>query len=443
MTTLLARDRQAVWHPYTQHQTEQLPIAISRAEGAYLFDQEGKAYLDLVSSWWLNIHGHAHPEIAKAIYQQALQLEQVIFAGFTHEPAVAVAEQLLKLLPAKDGRAYSKVFYSDNGSTAVEVALKMAYQYWYNQGETKRSRFLAFSGGYHGDTFGAMAVSGSSNYAKAFADLLFEVDYAPYPATWLADAAVDEKEEEALQWIEKYFAQYRHEMAAVIIEPLIQGASGMRLCRPSFLKRLEDLAKHYEVLTIYDEVMTGFGRTGANFACERAGTQPDIICLAKGLTGGFLPLAVTVCQEAIYQAFLNPSIEFALLHGHSFTANPLGCAAALASLKLLADQESKAQRVMIENTHQQMLASLVGHPGVENLRYCGTLAALDLKAETSYGSALTRNIRQAAMERGFLIRPLGKVAYFLPPYCITEAELRNAYQALIEIIEHLVIKEKI
>jgi len=430
MTTLLERDQITIWHPFTQHQTAPLAIPIARGEGAYLFDTQGRPYLDLISSWWVNIHGHAHPAIAKAIYQQALQLEHVIFAGFTHEPAVAVAEQLLSLLPA----GFTKIFYSDNGSTAVEIALKMAYQYWFNQGE-RRHRFLAFQGGYHGDTFGAMSVGQSSNCYQPFSNLLFAVDFAPYPATWLGDEQSAEKEKEALHWIENYLNQYGNKTVAVIIEPLIQGTSGMRLCRPDFLRALQDLVHQHETLIIYDEVMTGFGRTGATFACEKAKTIPDIICLAKGLTGGFLPLAVPACHEHIYEAFLSEEMDQALTHGHSYTANPLGCAAALASLELLGSEATIQQIAMIEATHQEMLSQLSSVAGIEKRRHCGTLAAFDLAIQADYGSSASRNWRELFMKLGLIIRPLGKTVYLLPPYCIQPDDLRAAYQKMKEVLE--------
>lgn len=434
MTTLSVRDQKAIWHPFTQHKTAPLSIPIVRGEGAYLFDAEGKAYLDLISSWWVNIHGHANPMIAKAIYDQALCLEQVIFAGFTHKPAIVLAEKLLALLP----EGFSKVFYSDNGSTSVEVALKMAYQYWRNQGEN-RHRFLAFSGGYHGDTFGAMSVGQSSKYYQAFSDLLFEVDFAPFPATWQNDALCLEKENEALQWIEEYLDQHAEETVAFILEPLIQGASGMRVCRVEFLQNLEKLLHRHGVLMIYDEVMTGFGRTGAFFACEKAKTQPDIICLSKGLTGGFLPLAATVCREEIYQAFLQEDIDHALMHSHSFTANPLGCASALASLTLLNNENTRLQQDQMIRMHQNMLDELESLKGIEKLRQCGTLAAFDVAVETPYGSKLSQKWRSLFMERGLLIRPIGKTIYFLPPYCISQKDLKRAYSDMIEILTNFIL----
>jgi adenosylmethionine-8-amino-7-oxononanoate aminotransferase len=437
MTTLLQRDQKTIWHPFTQHQTSPLPLPVARGEGAYLFDTEGKAYLDLISSWWVNIHGHAHPLIARAIYEQALQLEHVMFAGFTHEPAVALAEKLLALLPA----GFSKVFYSDNGATSVEIALKMAYQYWRNRGEKQRRRFLAFSGAYHGDTFGAMAVGQSSKFYKPFADLLFAVDFAPYPVTWQGDKDVAEKEKTALAFIEDYLKQQGKEVAAVIIEPLIQAANGMQICRPEFLSALDVLLRSHGILIIYDEVMTGFGRTGVNFACEKAQTKPDLICLSKGITGGFLPLAATICQEAIYEAFLSEDIDRALIHGHSYTGNPLGCAAGLASLELLQNETTQQQIRYIEASHGELSRRLQALEGVEKVRTCGTLLAFDVRTQVGYGSLLSQNWRAIFMERGLLIRPLGRVIYLLPPYCITKEDLQRAYRDILAVLEELVLPE--
>jgi adenosylmethionine-8-amino-7-oxononanoate aminotransferase len=424
--TLSTRDTNAIWHPFTQHQMAPMPIPLVSGKGAYLFAQDGQRYLDLISSWWVNIHGHAQADIAQAIYDQALQLEHVIFSGFTHEPAVAVAEELLGLLPA----AFNKVFYSDNGSTAVEIALKMAYQFWHNQGQSQRKRFIAFDHAYHGDTFGAMAVGKKSGFFPVFEELLFKVDTIPYPATWHADKEVVDKEEQVLTQLAAHLAQYGHETAALIVEPLVQGASGMNMCRPEFLQRVEQLLKTHQVLIIYDEVMTAFGRTGETFACLRAKTTPDIICLAKGLTGGFLPLAVTACREEIYQAFLGNDFNRALAHGHSFTANPLGCAAALASLKLLKKPQTRAQIQLIEAIHQEELGKLAGINGISKSRWCGTIAAFDVALPGGYGSQASLQLRERFLKRGLLIRPLGTTIYLMPPYCISIDDLRWAYEMI-------------
>jgi adenosylmethionine-8-amino-7-oxononanoate aminotransferase len=429
--SLAERDQAILWHPYTQHKIAALPIPIVRGSGAYLIGENNKRYLDLISSWWVNAHGHCHPEIAKAIYEQAMTLEHVLFAGFTHEPAVSLAEKILALLPVQ----YTKVFYSDNGSTAVEVALKMAYQYWRNLGEPERKRFIAFDGGYHGDTFGAMAVGKQSGFFGQYLDLLFDVDYIPFPGTWEDDEAVLLKEQLSLNKLADHLALHGKEIAAFVLEPLVQGASGMNMCTPRFLRELEKLVRSYGILIIYDEVMTGFGRVGEYFSCLKSETTPDIICASKTISGGFLPRAMTVCHEKVYAAFLSDNISTALIHGHTFTANPLACAASLASLKLLQRSETQAQLCMIENVHQQALAELAELSVVEKIRYTGTIAAFDLKIKAGYGSKASSTLQNRFLERGLLLRPLGNVVYFLPPYCVTEAELKNAYQIVIQEIQ--------
>lgn len=432
LMNLAERDQSIIWHPFTQHYQSAIPIPIVRGEGAYLFDEKGNALLDLISSWWVNLHGHSHPEIAKAIYDQALTLEHVIFSNFTHEPAVLLADQILKLLP----NHFKKVFYSDNGSTSVEIALKMAYQFWQNQGQIKKRRFLAFKNAYHGDTVGAMSVGKGSGFYSRFEDLFFPVDLFSYPETWINDSEIETKEQEVLLQLEQHLDQHREEIAALIIEPLIQGASGMRMCRPEFLQKMENLLKSYDILIIYDEVMTGFGRTGAYFSCLKAATAPDIICLSKGLSGGFLPLAMTVCTDKVYQAFLGDDFSTALAHGHSFTANPLGCAAGLASLKLLLDANTQQQISRIESVHSTNLSKL-NPKRISHRRYCGTIAAFDLKFIDGYGSKNSIELRNRFLKRGLLIRPLGNVIYLLPPYCITENELINVYNVIAEEIEAL------
>lgn len=429
--SISSRDEQAIWHPFTQHQMTSLPMPIKRGYGAYLVDENNNAYLDLISSWWVNIHGHAHPDIAKAIYTQAMSLEHVIFSGFTHKPAVELAERLLAILPGQ----FTKVFYSDNGSTAVEVALKMAYQYWRNHGKPHRKRIMAFENGYHGDTVGAMSVGKQSGFYVQFEDLLFPVDHFRYPTTWFDDDAVLEKENMVLEQITQHLELHGQDTAAMILEPLIQGAGGMQMCSVRFLRQLEDLVRSYGVLIIYDEVMTGFGRTGELFACHKAKTTPDIICLAKGITGGFLPLAVTVCQQHVYDAFLGDSFSKALAHGHSFTANPIACAASLASLDILLQAETKQQITVIEQVHHDHMKELKASPRIEKARYCGTIAAFNLVADSVYGSSLSIELRDRFLQRGLLIRPLGNVIYFLPPYCVNETELRQAYKIVIEEIE--------
>lgn len=436
--TITSLDQRHIWHPYTQEKTALPPILIVRGKGAVLTDVEGNEYLDLVSSWWVNTHGHAHPKIAKAIADQAKTLEHVIFANMTHEPAARLAEQLTSLLP----ELLTRVFFSDNGSTAVEVALKMARQYWCNLGETKRHRYVAFEKAYHGDTFGAMAAGKSSGFYRPFEPYLFDVTLMPYPETWMADKSIEEKEVHALSFLENYLEKYASETVALIVEPLIQGASGMRFCRPSFLKQVCERVQSHGILVIFDEVMTGFGRTGELFACQKVGVTPDLICLAKGLTGGFLPMSVTVAQEKIYEAFLGDSFDQAFAHGHSFTANPLGCAAALANLALFEEEKTMTKIAQMEQLHYQHLTKLQeAHPCVTKTRIMGSIAAFTVEtSEEGYQAQIGQQLRQAFIEKGLLLRPLGPVVYFLPPYCLTEEQLYRAYEGIGKILGHVFTK---
>ena len=424
---ILDLDRQHVWHPFTQAQTAPDPIPIVSARGIRLYAQDGREFLDMVSSWWVNIHGHAHPTIAAAIAQQAQTLEQVIFAGFTHQPAVQLARELVQRLPT----GLTRVFFSDNGSTAVEVALKMALQYWHNQGETQRTRFLAFEGGYHGDTVGAMSAGKGCGFFDTYGSLLFEVGLLPFPTTWDDDNEVEAREQAALARLETFIAEHGATIAGVIVEPLIQGSAGMRMCRPAFLQALAKRLREANILLIFDEVMTGFGRTGALFASLKAQVTPDIICLSKGLTAGFLPMSVTVATEAVYAAFLGETFDRSLVHGHSFTANPLGCAAALASLQVFEDEQTLNKLPQIEAWHRQHLARLKQHPAVRRVRVTGTIAAFDVEvADAGYTSAIGAQLKAFFHEQGLLLRPLGNVVYLLPPYCVTESELAQAYTVI-------------
>lgn len=426
---LAALDHRYVWHPFTQAAIEPAPVAIRSAAGARLIAEDGREFLDLISSWWVTLHGHAHPAIAQAIARQAERLEQVIFAGFTHEPAVRLAARLAALLPAP----LERVFFSDDGSTSVEVALKLAYQYWRNRGEGRRRHFLAFECGYHGDTFGAMAAGYGSGFYEPFRDLLFDVELLPFPATWDGDQRASEKEAEALAALDSWLDRHGKTTAALIVEPLVQGAGGMRMCRPEFLRALAQRLKSEGIIFIFDEVMTGFGRTGAAFASLKASVTPDIVCLAKGLTGGFLPLAATVCQQEIYEAFLDGGFDKAFAHGHSYTANPLGCAAALASLDLLESDETRARIAAIERIHRKRLARLSEFPGVIQPRVTGTISAITLAGyNQSYDAAIARRLKAFFLELCLLLRPLGPTVYLMPPYCTTESELDRGYDAIEE-----------
>lgn len=420
-----------LWYPYTQAKTAPEPLKVKAAQGVWLELEAGDRILDCISSWWVNLHGHSHPLIAEALYRQATQLEHVIFAGFTHDPAEQLAEGLVRRLPAN----LTRVFYSDNGSTAVEVALKMAYQYWANQGQP-RSTFLAFEGAYHGDTFGAMAVGARSLFSHAFAPLLFDVTFVPYPLAHSDETIAAATEQTVLDTIEKHLVEGGDRYAGIIIEPLVQGSYGMRMGRSSFLQQLQQLAHAHKTLLIFDEVMTGFGRTGDWFACLKANVQPDIICLSKGITGGFLPLAATVCSETIYDAFYSDDALKTLYHGHSYAANPLGCAAGLASLELMVEHEPAFTQM--EAKHRRHLAALADHPKVTNLRVTGTIAAMDLvTAQPGYLNQLALEIRKRAIAQGLLLRPLGNVLYLMPPYCITDDELAFVYRGIHTILAEL------
>jgi adenosylmethionine-8-amino-7-oxononanoate aminotransferase len=426
-------DARHVWHPFTQAGTARPAILALGARGATIHAADGREYLDMVSSWWVNLHGHAHPAIAQAVADQAGRLEQVIFADFTHEPAARLAARVCKRLPGD----LNRVFYSDDGSTAVEVALKLAHQYWGNRGQ-HRATYIAFEGGYHGDTAGAMSAGHSSGYFSAWKEMLFPVETVPFPATWDGDAEVEAKERASLDAIDLIFAANPDHVSALIVEPLIQGAGGMRMCRPEFLRKLEAKVRDAGSLLILDEVMTGFGRTGDVFACVKAGITPDLVCLSKGLTGGFLALSMTVARDHIFEAFLGQDLGRAFLHGHSFTANPLGCAAGLASLDLLEGPACQERIKAIEAIHRERLDGLKGLANVAHTRLCGTVAALDVAGGgKGYGADVGPRMKAAFLERGLLLRPLGNVLYLLPPYCVTDDELNRAWDAVGEVLRGL------
>jgi adenosylmethionine-8-amino-7-oxononanoate aminotransferase len=417
--SLSKRDNQVIWHPYTQ-MLKSDPIGIVRGEGAYLFDESGRKFIDAVSSWWVNLHGHAHPYIAEKVSDQLKKLEHVIFAGFTHEPAVELAEKLLKLLPSNQ----SRIFYSDNGSTAVEVGLKMALQYWYNKG-SKKTKVIAFEHCYHGDTFGAMSVSARSAFTRSFESLLFDVIHLPLP--------VKGKEKETLNALTAILENNKNDIAAFIFEPLVLGAGGMLMYEPDILDELLMLCKIQGVITIADEVMTGFGRTGKLFASQYLQHQPDIMCLSKGITGGTMPFGVTSCNQTIFNAFLSEEASATLFHGHSYTANPVACAAALASLDLLLDPSCRASINYISEQHQHFAKKLHGL-GIESARSKGTIFALDIKTEenNSYFHSQRDELYNFFLENGIILRPLGNTIYILPPYCILKEDLSRIYDAVLK-----------
>ena len=411
--TLAERDQQVIWHPYTQMQTAGLPLPILKGEGALLFDESGQSYIDAVSSWWVNLHGHSHPHIARKVAEQISQLDHVIFAGFTHAPAVELAENLLQVLPDNQKR----IFYSDNGSTAVEVALKMAIQFWANQGQAK-TRIIAFRDSYHGDTFGAMSVSSRSAFTQPFNAYLFDVLFVEVP--------VAGREEACLQQLRQYAAQ--GDVAAFIFEPLVLGTAGMVMYPPEILDQLLALCRRHDILTIADEVMTGFGRTGRTFASAYLQQPADMFCLSKGLTGGTMALGVTSCSSRIYEGFLSADKARTFFHGHSFTANPIACAAALASLELLLAAETQHHIRRIQDRHAAFRNRIAAHPACQHIRQTGTILALEFKTGgTSYFSNIRDFLYQLALEHRVLLRPLGNIIYVIPPYCITDEQLTTVY----------------
>ncbi|TWF41277.1 adenosylmethionine-8-amino-7-oxononanoate aminotransferase [Chitinophaga polysaccharea] len=421
--SLSARDLDVIWHPYTQMQTAPAPIGMVRGQGALLFDENDQSYIDATSSWWVNIHGHAHPHIAQHLAAQALQLEHCIFAGYTHPPAVNLAERLLQVLPGNQRR----VFYSDNGSTAIEVALKMAIQYWDNQGIRKR-KILAFNNAYHGDTFGAMSVSGRSVFTRVFDDLLFDVYFIDVP-----NAA------NLSQLIATIDALQPEDIAAFVFEPLLQGSGGMIMYEADAFDQLLQYCKSRNILLIADEVMTGFGRTGKNFAMEYLQTMPDMICLSKGLTGGTMALGVTTSTAAIYEAFLSNDKLKTLFHGHSFTANPLACTAALASMDLFMDPACAANRQRIHEKHQAFLQELQPIAVVKHPRLLGTILAFEISTTNAdgYTNSLADELHRFFRARRIMLRPLGNTLYILPPYCITNEQLEQVYQSIRELLKKL------
>lgn len=434
MSDILAADRRHIWHPFTQHATEADPIVVERAKGASLFTEDGTEILDLIASWWTCVHGHAHPEINKALCEQAERMEHVMFGGFTHKPAANLAAELARLLPDD----LDRVFYSDNGSTSVEVALKIAYQYWRNIGEDNRTHFLALDGAYHGDTLGAMSVGRGCDFFPLFEGLMCPVEAVPFADTWEGDTDIDAREQAALAKFDTMLADQGASAAALIVEPLMQGAVGMRLCRPSFLRTVVEKARAYGILIIFDEVATGFGRTGTLFALEQVGIVPDLVCLSKGLTSGYLPLSATVARTALFETFMGETFEKALPHGHTFTANPLACAVALRSIALFEEEATLERVARITARHKEQLPILADHPRAARPRALGTLLAFDLvDGGDGYKSDASLALRDWYIANGLNIRPLGPAVYLMPPFCITDEELDRAYAGLIEGLDRL------
>lgn len=427
MSNLSERDSKIIWHPFTQMKTAAAPIAIVKGDGARLYDEAGNIYIDAIASWWTNLHGHAHPHIAAALRNQAETLEHVIFADFTHRPAVELAERLLAKMPHNQAR----IFYSDNGSTAVEVGIKMAFQYWYNIGKP-RKKIIALEGAYHGDTFGAMAVGERSAFSAPFNPFLFDVIFveAPLPG----------KEDLALAQLQKVIKDHPEQIAAFIFEPLVQGSGGMRMYKAEALDAMLQLCIGEDIILIADEVMTGFGRTGKMWATDYLHNKPDVFCLSKGLTGGTMAFGATTCTAKIFDAFWSDDKLKTLFHGHSCTGNPLACSVALASLDLMEMPQTWENIRRIENAHQNFSKKLLGHSLVKNLRQQGVILAfeIDNAQNTSYFNNLRDRIWQFFINKKLLLRPLGNTVYILPPYCITKEELDLIYDVIEALLDSLV-----
>ncbi len=405
----------SVWHPFTQHGLEEPIPCVVRGEGAVLHTADGRRVIDAISSWWVTTHGHAHPRIAAAIREQAGQLDQMIFAGWTHEPAEEVAAGLRALLPP----SLTRVFFSDSGSTSVEVALKMALGYWLARGDA-RHRILVMEHGYHGDTIGAMSVGQRGVFNRAYAPLLFDVETIPFPAAGAEQATFDALDRACAAGA-----------AAFIVEPLVLGAGGMLFYSADVLRRMRDICARHGVLFIADEVMTGWGRTGTLLACEQAGVEPDILCLSKGLTGGALPLAVTMASEPIFEAHWSTDRAKMFFHSSSYTANPIACAAAAANLAIWREEPVLERVARLGAAQAARLATL---DGIRNPRVLGTIAAFEIGAGEGYLSDRAPRLMAAFRERDVLLRPLGDTLYVMPPYCIGDDDLDRVYSAISEVL---------
>ncbi|MCR9253044.1 MAG: adenosylmethionine--8-amino-7-oxononanoate transaminase [bacterium] len=414
-------DRDHIWHPFTPMRGQDSPVLIEKAKGTYLYTEKGDKILDAVSSWWVSIHGHGNEHIAKAVAQQALDMEHVIFAGFTHKPAIQLAKNVLSILPENQ----QKVFFSDNGSTSVEVALKMAFQFWHNQG-IERKKVIAIDGAYHGDTFGSMSVGERGSFNIPFEPFLFDVEFIPLP------------NEENWEGVKAQFSDLiaSGNVASFIFEPLVQGSAGMRMYKAEHLQELVSVAQSNDVICIADEVMTGFGRTGKMFSTDHIESNPDIFCLSKGLTGGTMPMGLTTASSKIVSAFDTDDIYKTFFHGHSYTGNPIACAAANASFELITKPEFQENLDRINEQHRTFMEEIESHSKIKNVRLQGTIIALELDlGTTSYMNKSRNRIYGFFMDKGILMRPLGNVIYILPPSIISNEELESIYGGIRELLE--------
>ncbi|WP_026836662.1 adenosylmethionine--8-amino-7-oxononanoate transaminase [Gillisia sp. JM1] len=417
---LSERDKKHLWHPLTQHKTSPDTLAIVKAKGVKLWDESGKEYIDGISSWYTAMYGHCNPNITSKVAEQMLKLDQVVFSGFTHEPAIQLSEELIKILPANQ----EKLFFSDNGSTSTEIGIKMALQYHFNLGN-ERKVMLAFEEGFHGDTFGAMSVSGLSVYNGAFEDHFLEVVRIPTPN--------GENNPEVLQNLENLIKE--NAIAGFIYEPLVQGAAGMKMHDADGLNAILKTCRENGIIIVADEVMTGFGKTGKNFASEYMEEQPDIICMSKALTAGLLPMAITSCSMKIFNAFYDNDIAKGLFHGHTYTANPLACTAALAGIELLNSEEIQQNIQKVIHSHSGFLEEIKDHPKVTNPRQLGVILAFELNVEMERYGNLRNKLFQHFMGNGVFLRPLGNTIYILAPYVISQEELQKVYDSILSALE--------
>lgn len=419
---LQERDKKHLWHPLKQHQTHPDSLGIIKAKGCILTDEHGNEYIDAISSWYTCMFGHCNDFITSRVYQQMQTLDQIMFSDFTHEPAVKLSEELIKILPENQNR----IFFNDNGSTAVEAGIKMALQYYFNKGE-KRNTFIAFENGFHGDTFGAMSVSGLSVYNGPFEDFLMDIQRIPVPN--------GENNEAIAQKLQQIISE--NNVAGFIYEPLVQGAAGMKIHKAEDLNKILEVCKSNNILTIADEVMTGFGKTGNNFASDEIATKPDIICLSKALTAGLVPMSITSCTEEIYTAFLDNDISKGFFHCHTYSANPIACSAALASIELLKAQEIQDNIQFIEKSNKTFAKKIESHPKVNSTRVKGVILAIDLNTNSGRYGTLRDQLLKSFMNEGVFLRPLGNTVYIQPPYVITKEQLNKIYTTIEKVLDSL------
>ncbi len=417
---LVERDGNHIWHPLTQHKTAAQPLGIVKAKGALIWDEDGKSYIDGIASWYTAMYGHCNPHIVQAVAKQMKELDFVMFSGFTHAPAVELSERLIELLPENQ----AKIFFNDNGSTAIEAAIKMAIQYHHNKGET-RGTIIAFEDGFHGDTFGAMSASGISSYNGPFEDLLLKVIRIPVPT--------EDNTKDVLFQLDKILLD--NTCSCFVFEPLVQGAAGMKFHNACGLDQIIAKCQEKDVICIADEIMTGFGKTGKDFASDYLQNPPDIMCLSKALTAGMFPLSITSCSQRIFDGFLSDEVSKGFFHAHTYSAHPLGCSAALAGLDLLNSDKILERRDYIEKQHQKFVARIGCHPKVEQARNMGVILALDLAVETNRYGSLRDTLYQFFMNQGVNLRPLGNTVYTLPPYVITDSQLQQIYSSIEGVLE--------